>query len=427
MFLTLEDLSVLMQKVELNVTHVKHLSISDNVSCLFRKLVKSLVPPVLIFAPALSAATWYVAPAGSDTNPGTVWQPFRTVARGVAAAAPGDTILLGDGVYGAEGHTGFAVWIATSGTPSAWITLKAQNKWGAILDCQNATDAQQTGCNGYIYLDTGAAFWAFQDLVFQHGYEAGMSSNSTPSAHDILVRGCRFEYIGQHPSFSQYGIVGFYAGPGAYNLTFDSNVFHDIGRDSGSYISHDHGLYLHSASTSIVNNIFYAPITGWGVQTAGGFGGVIANNTFAFAMQNNGGQLMLWDANGSVTVRNNIFYNPTSGFAVNSSALTISGACTIDHNLVFGGTIGSVAACPASDNFIADPLFVNAQNPPAGFQLQAGSPAIGKGLPIPGLNFDFDGNARPQGQPPDIGAFQYQPPAAAEIRNKRKPPQRNIR
>jgi Protein of unknown function (DUF1565) len=427
MFRTNRSLSLLMQKVQFNVTHVGDLLISPNVSWLPHKRIKSLVLAILISASSLGAATWYVAPAGSDTNPGTQQQPFRTVAEGVAAAVPGDTILLGDGIYGAEDHTGFPVRITSAGTPSAWITLKAQNKWGAVLDCQNAADAAQTGCSGYIYLDTGAAYWVFQDLVFQHGYEFGISSNSTPSAHDILVRGCRFEYIGRHPSFSQYGIVGFYAGPGAYNLTFNSNVFHDIGRDSGSYISHDHGLYLHSASTTIVNNIFYAPITGWGVQTASGFGGLIANNTFAFAMQNNGGQLMLWDANGSVTVRNNIFYNPTSGFAVNSSGLTISGACSIDHNLVFGGTAGSVSACPASDNFIDDPLFGNAQNPPYGFQLQAGSPVIGNGLPIPGLNFDFAGNPRPQGQPPDIGAFQYQPPATAQIRNTAKHTQRKIR
>ncbi|HLI86687.1 MAG TPA: right-handed parallel beta-helix repeat-containing protein [Bryobacteraceae bacterium] len=364
----------------------------------------------------LRAATWYVSPSGADANPGTPDQPFRTVAQGVAVAAPGDTILLADGIYGAEGHTEFAVHIRSSGTPTAWITLKAQNKGGAILDCQNVTDAPQTGCQGYIYLDTGAAYWVFQDLVFQHEYTVGIDSNSVPSAHDILVRGCRFEYIGQHPSFAPFGEAGFYAGPGGYNMTFDSNVFHDIGRDSGTYISHDHGLYLHSSSTTIVNNIFYAPITGWGVQTASGFGGLIANNTFALVMNNNGGQLMLWDNDGSITVRNNIFYNPNRGYAVNTSGFTTSGACSVDHNLVFGGTPGTVAPCSVNGNFTGDPQFVNASSPPYDFHLQAGSPAIGNGVPIPNLTYDFDGNPRPQNAPPDIGALQYQPPAAAQVR-----------
>jgi Protein of unknown function (DUF1565) len=373
-------------------------------------------------AQALLAATYYVAPAGDDNNPGTIQQPFQTVAQGVRTAVPGDTIILRNGTYGSLGLTsGFPVWIAKSGTPTAWITIKAENKWGAILDCQNATGAAQTGCDGYIYLDTGAAYWVFQDLVFQHGYSFGISSNSTPAAHDILVRGCRFEYIGQHPSFSQYGEVGVYAGEGNYNLTFDSNVFHDIGRTGGTYISHDHGLYLHSSATTIVNNIFYAPITGWGIQTAKGFAGIIANNTFAFPMNNNGGQVMLWDVNGSVTVRNNIFYSPTSGFAINTSGLVINGACSIDHNLVYSATIGTAPGCSFNTNISGDPGFLNTTTAPYDFHLQPGSAAIDQGLTIPWLTADFDGTPRPQGTAYDLGAYEYVPapsPAADTRRPK---------
>src|SRR5579871_1114059 len=107
MFRTNQNLSILMWQLQFNVTHAQHLLICLNVRCRVWKPVESLVLAVLIFAATLSATTWYVTPAGSDTNPGTQQQPFRTVARGVAAAAPGDTILLGDGVYGTEGHTGF--------------------------------------------------------------------------------------------------------------------------------------------------------------------------------------------------------------------------------------------------------------------------------------------------------------------------------
>lgn len=367
---------------------------------------------VLILIRGLTAATWYVSPSGSDTNPGTQQQPLLTISQAVNFASPGDTIILEDGVYGAEGHTGFPVRISKGGTPSAWITLMAQNKGRAILDCGNTFNGPQTGCNGYIYLDTGANYWVFQDLVFQNEYSVGISSNSTPASHDILVKGCRFEYIGQHTDFTQYGEVGFYAGPGAYNLTFDSNVFHDIGRTGGTYISHDHGLYLYSASTTIINNIFRAPITGWGVQTANGFSGLIAFNTFALSMDNNGGLLMLWDQNGSITIRNNIFYSPHLGFAINISGLQINGGCSIDHNLVFGGTIGSVPVCSSTSNLSGDPMFINVQRTPYNFHLQAGSAAIGQGLPITGINYDFDGDPRPQTSAPDIGAFQFVLPQA---------------
>jgi len=361
----------------------------------------------LILIRGLSAATWYVSPGGSDSNPGTDQLPFMTISQAVNFAAPGDTIVLQDGIYGPNGHSGFPVRISKGGTPSAWITLKAQNKGSAVLDCGNSFNAPQTGCNGYIYLDTGANYWVFQDLVFQHEYAAGMSSNSNPAAHDILVKGCRFEYIGQHPEFTQYGEVGFYAGPGAYNLTFDSNIFHDIGRTGGTYISHDHGLYLYSSSSTIINNVFYAPVTGWGIQTANGFSGLIAFNTFALSMENNGGLLMLWDQNSGVTIRNNIFYSPHLGFAINTSGLQISGGCSIDHNLVFGGTIGTIPACSVTNNSSGDPMFNNIQGTPYDFHLQAGSAAITQGLPVSGINYDFDGYPRPQGSATDLGAFQF--------------------
>ena len=39
------------------------------------------------------------------------------------------------------------------------------------------------------------------------------------------------------------------------------------------------------------------------------------------------------------------------------------------------------------------------------YHLKAGSPAIGKGIPISGMDFDFDGV--PWKNPPSIGAYEY--------------------
>jgi hypothetical protein len=53
---------------------------------------------MLVACPVL-AADWYVAPTGSDTNPGSMTAPFATVGRGQTAAAAGDTIFIRGGVY----------------------------------------------------------------------------------------------------------------------------------------------------------------------------------------------------------------------------------------------------------------------------------------------------------------------------------------
>lgn len=374
---------------------------------------------LLISVQVLAAATYYVAPGGDDDDPGTIDLPWATVSRAVGSVAPGDVIILRDGVYGPEGTTsGFPVWITRPGSPSAWIVLKAEHKGGAVLDCRPDPNAQ--GCDGYIYLPTGAAYWVFQDLVIQHGFNFGMSSNSTPAAHDILVRGCRFQYIGQHPSDSAYGEAGLYAGPGSNNFTFDGNIFHDIGRTSGIYPSNDHALYLHSAGASIVNNVFYGPISGWGVQTADGFSGLIAHNTFAFPMRNSGGHIILWGTNPQVTIRNNIFYNPLGAIAINYYALNVSGGCAVDHNVITGGTPGAVPGCVFSNNIQTDAGFANAATDPYDFHLLPGSPAVGAGAPVPSVTTDFDGAARPQGVSPDAGAY-VGPAAPAPVAGVRWP------
>ncbi len=47
----------------------------------------------------LMLSTWYVSTAGDNANPGTLASPFATIARGMDAAQPGDTVLLRSGTY----------------------------------------------------------------------------------------------------------------------------------------------------------------------------------------------------------------------------------------------------------------------------------------------------------------------------------------
>src|SRR4051794_31076182 len=61
------------------------------------------VSVVLTLTAFVHAAEFYVAPAGSDTNPGTIDRPFASIARGQEAASPGDTVWLRGGVYEFKG------------------------------------------------------------------------------------------------------------------------------------------------------------------------------------------------------------------------------------------------------------------------------------------------------------------------------------
>jgi parallel beta-helix repeat protein len=48
---------------------------------------------------------WYVAPTGSDTNPGSPSLPFKTITHGLSLAVSGDSLLVAPGTYtGADGE-----------------------------------------------------------------------------------------------------------------------------------------------------------------------------------------------------------------------------------------------------------------------------------------------------------------------------------
>src|SRR5262245_63706428 len=54
---------------------------------------------VVLAGRGASAAEYYVAPTGNDSNPGTMTSPFATIQRGHDVAAAGDTVWIRGGTY----------------------------------------------------------------------------------------------------------------------------------------------------------------------------------------------------------------------------------------------------------------------------------------------------------------------------------------
>lgn len=365
---------------------------------------------VLLLGQLASAATYYVATTGSDSNPGTLAAPFLTLQQGVNRAVAGDTVIVRDGTYGhvnsvtggdSSSNEYAPVVLYNSGTAGAWITIKAEHKGAAVLDCEML-------CDAYINL-YNASYILIQDLVITRGYKEAIHSND--SANNITLRGNQFEYIANRSTTTTLGLDGIYVNPNCHDFIIDGNVFHDIGRTNVNWL--DHGLYLHGSNFNVTNNIFYNIPHGWSIQTADGLSNVlIANNTFAFP--NGGGQdgqIMLWNTQSNLTIRDNIFYTPQN-YAITRYTSSVTG-CSIDHNLVFGasGMMPDSTGCALSTNQIGvDPLFVNASSSPFDFHVQAGGPGIDTGMTLSAVPTDFDLNPRPQGSSSDMGAYEYVPP-----------------
>jgi hypothetical protein len=354
-----------------------------------------------------AASVYYVATDGKDSGHGSRTAPFRTVIRGMQAANAGDTVIVRDGTYGHErsvtGGDGnqdnhSPVVLRRSGRPDAWITLRAERKWGAILDCEMR-------CDSYIDL-FNASYIVIEGFVITRGFREGIHSND--AAHHITIRGNRIEYIANRPSSTGRGLSGMYTNQACHDFIVDGNVFHDIGRSNPSQL--DHALYLHGSGMTVANNVFYNIHHGWSIQTAEGLdGALIAHNVFAFEnTPGKTGQIMLWGRQANLIVRDNIFYE-TERFAITRYQASIS-SCSIDHNMIYGTTAPQVmmdtSGCSVHDNRIGvDPLFVNTIREPYDFHLRANSRAIGAAAAT-SVSIDFDGLARSSTHS-DIGAFVF--------------------
>src|SRR5271157_4582836 len=85
---------------------------------------------------------YYVATNGSNSNPGTISQPFLTIAKGVSVLAPGDTLFVESGTYAESlqatipGGTSWSNPVTVMAYPGDTVTIEptsAQNAQSVFM------------------------------------------------------------------------------------------------------------------------------------------------------------------------------------------------------------------------------------------------------------------------------------------------------
>lgn len=166
----------------------------------------------------LHAGTYYVAPHGSNANPGTLERPWATPGFGCERLAPGDTLVILEGRYVLADHDG-DILRPPSGTPEAWTTIRGEGQYLPVLAGRNnLVTAIELGGTEYVRIEnleithdstaSGEAGW-FRDgleilgrparrivlkgIHIHHVDEYGMN---VQDVEDLVVEDSRVEYCG---------------------------------------------------------------------------------------------------------------------------------------------------------------------------------------------------------------------------------------
>lgn len=341
--------------------------------------------------PVKGSSHLYVAPTGSDSNPGTASQPFRQVSKAASVASAGTVVHVAAGSYGPVTST-------RSGTSTAPITFVSTTKWGAKISAPGQTNAW-----------TNSAGW----IVIQ-GFDIADSKYS-----GIMSTASNGRFLGNHihhmtpPDCSRGGAGIELQNYSGSNNDSIGNVVHDI--QVAGDCARIHGIYYQSPNAGrILNNIVYQT-AGWGVHLWHNANTITISNNTVFNNKKGGmviggsleGNDLAPGVASNVTVTNNVVVN-NSDWGIREMGRV--GKNTYANNLVYGNSAGGysiIGGSTPTGTVTSDPQFVNYQAASGGdYHLRSTSPAIDKGTSTGAPAYDMDFAPRPQGSAMDIGAYE---------------------
>ena len=269
---------------------------------------------------------YYIAPNGSDTNPGSFAEPFATLEVAMNAMEPGDILYVRGGEYRSAG-TGKGV-SNKNGSPEKWFTVMNYPGEHPVFNGEWGRD----GGDGFCIWLKNCSYWHFEGLEICEYQETGayVDENSehiefvNTIFHDItdyvephcpygrsgitaysdycLVEGCEFYNIGTNRSYGEMTDHGVYIVNTGKDWIFRNNYFHDI--PAGGAIHIYGGGAADKTGTLIEENLIVRTYMGVVLGTEGCRETEVRNNTF---WHNTGCDIFLTEGTRNNNIHHNVF------------------------------------------------------------------------------------------------------------------------
>jgi Right handed beta helix region/Protein of unknown function (DUF1565) len=332
----------------------------------------------------------YLDPSGSDSGPGSAERPWRTLGRALAAARPGSTVVLRAGTYGAPGDIHVIGRAGEAGAPIVW---RADPGGAAprIVGHVRIVGSHQRFHGLLFDGPTGPAKPPSDDNPDGEQVQIAVGAEGRP-VEGVEISGSEIRDSGWH--------AGIYLEE-AHGARLVGNHIHDNG-DFGdpSQANQSHGIYWHSGSGLIANNLIEHNVAR-GIQLYEEPRGVtVVHNTI---VRNGRAGIQVGDDAEDNLIANNVV-------ALNGDAGIRAAELSGDGNRAEGNLIWTAGGGPHAEEAAGLALGENIAAPPRfaagpGYRLGPGSPALGEALSEHAVSHDRDGRERP-GEGADLGAYE---------------------
>ncbi|XYJ08886.1 right-handed parallel beta-helix repeat-containing protein [Telluria sp. B2] len=353
-----------------------------------------------LVVPEVVRTNLYVAPGGSDANPGTEAEPFRTISRAAQVVTPGTTVYVAPGQY----TGGFRTEV--SGSAEARIIFQSSERRGARivppLDSRTTSAWDNRGSHvDIVGFEIDGTQYQSGNKWLNGIYNGGSHNN---------IRHNHVHHVGVDVPCESAGgagilVDGSHKGTGSEVV---ANNVHDIGpADCGSH----HGIYI-GTEARVRSNLIYR-IAGAGIQLWHDANRVeVTGNTISTSgagiVVGSGDYHHGTGPNDYTVVANNIVYDNRQGILELGQTGENN---SYRNNLVFQNAVADWRLPEGRKHvgtIAAEPAFVEySRTGTPDFRLSPRSPAIGKGLPGDTPEQDYQGKLRSKATGYDIGAFQH--------------------